>query len=262
MKNRVVIGLIVIGVVLILVSVFIPTRSLNLFTAKELAHITEVNSETPNGVVTRGLDQYDDAPAKKGLALRNLDLVKTGSLSDTLITFPQTGGEFRVQENSEVLLEQLEDKTALVTIRAGDIFIERFGKAPSFWVRKEGRQLTAMDYALSNDKNAESLRVKGQKAALEEDVLPQAKIEEILSSKKSDFFRCYGQLIQKTEQAHGQVLVSFEISPIGKVTKVEINRSDITDKPFKSCISEVVARTIFPKFSGPAITTVFPLKFD
>lgn len=262
MKNRVVIGLIIIGIVLIMVSVFVPTRNLDLLASKEIAKITEINSDSPTGVITRGLDQYDDIPAKKGLKIRHLDLIKTAPLSDVMITFTSTGGELRVLENSEILVEQTDEKTTLVTVRSGDVFIERFGKEPSFWVRKEGRQLTAMDYALSNEKNVESLRQKGLKTALPEDVLPQSKIEEILSSKKSDFFRCYGQLIQKTEQAHGQVLISFEIAPVGKVTKVEINRSDIQDKSFKACLSEVVARTVFPKFSGAAITTVFPLKFD
>lgn len=262
MKNRVVIGLIAIGLLLILVSVFLPTKSFDLLAATELAKITDINSDSPNGVITRGLDQYDDIPAKKGLKIRHLDLIKTNPLSDAVITFSQTGGEVRVLENSEVLIEQLDDKNALVTVRTGDVFIERFGKEPSFWVRKEGRQLTAMDYALSNEKNVESLRQKGLKTAQPANVLPQSKIEEILASKKSDFFRCYGQLIQKTEQAYGQVLISFEINPNGKVAKIEINRSDITDKSFKSCLIEVVARTMFPKFSGSPITTVFPLKFD
>lgn len=262
MKNRVVVGLIIIGILLILISVFIPTRSFDLLISREIAKITEINSDSSTGVITRGLDQYDDIPAKKGLKIRHLDLIKTAPAADALITFTQTGGEVRVLENSEVLIELVDDKTTLVTVRSGDVFIERFGKDPSFWVRKEGRQLTAMDYALSNEKNVESLRQKGLKTALPADVLPQSKIEEILASKKSDFFRCYGQLIQKTEQAHGQVLISFEISPSGKVTKVDINRSDIEDKSFKSCLSEVVARTTFPKFSGAAMTTVFPLKFD
>lgn len=262
MKNRVVIGLVLIGIALILVSVFVPTRSLDLLTSKEIAKIVEISSDNSTGVVTRGLDQYDDIPAKKGLKIRHLDIIKTAPLAEVLIKFTQTGGELRVLENSEILVEQPDDKTALVTVRSGDVFIERFGQDPSFWVRKEGRQLTAMDYALSNEKNAESLRQKGFKTSLPEDILPQSKIEEILASKKSDFFRCYGQLIQKTEQAHGQVLISFEISPAGKVTKVDINRSEIQDKSFKSCLSEVVARTVFPKFSGEAMTTVFPLKFD
>ncbi|MFN3455441.1 MAG: AgmX/PglI C-terminal domain-containing protein [Pseudobdellovibrio sp.] len=263
MKNRVVIGLIVTGLILILASVLMPTRSFNFFSSNNIATINEISSELSQGVVTHGLDQYDDIPAKKGMKLRHLDLIKTSSLSEASITLNQTGGEFRIQENSEVLLEQIEDGTVLITVRSGDIIIEKFGKSPSFWVRKDGRQLTATDYALSNETNLETLRKSGQKVIKEQEgSLQQAKIEEILTSKKSDFFRCYGQLIQKTEQAHGQVLVSFEINNSGKVTKVDINRSDITDNAFKACVSEVVARTIFPKFNGPSITTVFPLKFD
>lgn len=262
MKNRVVVGLITAGLILIIASVLIPNRGLDFFKTSSIAKITEISSENTAGVLTHGLDQYDEVPAKNGMSLRHLDLVKTAALSEAVITINRIDGEFRLQENSEVLVEQLEDKNILVTVRMGDIVIENFGQSPSFWIRKDGRQLTAMDYALSNEKNTDLLRQKGQKITTDSNVLQQSKIEEILNSKKSDFFRCYGQLIQKTEQAHGQVLISFEINNFGKVTKVEINRSDITDSSFKSCLSEVVSRTQFPKFSGPAITTVFPLKFD
>lgn len=262
MKNRVVVGLITAGLFLILASIFVPSRGLDFFNSNSIAKITEITTESPNGVLTHGLDQYDEVPAKLGMNLRHLDIVKTTALSEAVVLFNRIEGEIRLQENSEVLIEQLEDKNILITVRMGDILIENFGKSPSFWIRKDGRQMTAMDYALSNEKNSEVLRQKGQKITVDNNVLQQSKIEEILNSKKSDFFRCYGQLIQKTEQAHGQVLISFEISTFGKVTKVEINRSDITDASFKSCLSEVVSRTQFPKFSGQAITTVFPLKFD
>ena len=262
MKNRVVVGLITAGFILILASVFFPNRGFDFFSSNSIAKITEITSESTNGVLTHGLDQYDEIPAKQGLNLRHLDIIKTSALSEAVILFAKNDGEIRLQENSEVLIEQLEDKSILVTVRMGDILIESFGKGSAFWIRKDGRQMTAMDYALSNEKNSEILRQKGQKITVDNNVLQQAKIEEILNSKKSDFFRCYGQLIQKTEQAHGQVLISFEISTFGKVTKVEINRSDIDDQSFKSCLSEVVSRTQFPKFSGQPITTVFPLKFD
>jgi len=262
MKNRVVIGLIAIGLFLIIASVLIPNRGFDFLHSNTVAEIIEISSENSSGVLTHGLDQYDEIPAKLGMKLRHLDLIKTVALSETVIKLNRSEGEFRLQENSEALIEQLEDNTILITVRMGDITIENFGKTPSFWVRKDGRQLIAMDYALSNEKNTEILRQKGQKISTDNNVLQQSKIEEILNSKKSDFFRCYGQLIQKTEQAHGKVLISFEINNFGKVTKVEINRSDINDSSFKSCLSEVVSRTQFPKFSGPAITTVFPLKFD
>lgn len=263
MKNRVVVGLVVLAVLIILASLLSPTRGFDLLSQKDIAILTEVNAETPQSVITRGLDQYEDLPAKKGTLLRHLDIIKTNPLSDTLVQFKGIQGEFRVLENSEVLLEFEDDKHLLVTVRSGDIFIEKFGKEPSFWVRKDGRQLTAVDYALSNDKNAEVLRAKGQKInTVTGQGLSQAQIEEVLASKKSDFFRCYGQLIQKKEQAHGQVLISFEISPLGKVSKVEITRTDIEESSFKSCLAEVVARTTFPQFSGSNITTVFPVKFD
>ena len=80
--------------------------------------------------------------------------------------------------------------------------------------------------------------------------------------KKNDFFKCFGQLIQKNPLASGQVLISFTIEKMGSTTKVEISKSDILDSSFKSCLIEVVARTHFRAFSGASITTVFPLKFE
>lgn len=243
---------------MILVSLLLPMRSFNFMNKKAFAVVVEING----AATVQGLDQVDSISLKKEMKLRHLDLIKTEAATEVLIVLPETGGEFRIMENSEALLEEMDSGATLVTLRQGDVLVDKFGQKPSFWVRKEGRQLSAMDYALTYEKNADLLRANGQMVQGSNDFLSQGKIEEILNGKKSDFFRCYGQLIQKTEQAHGQVLLSFEILPLGKVSKVEITKSDIEDSSFKACITEVVARTMFPRFSGEAITTVFPLKFE
>ncbi len=264
MKNKIIAGLICLGLLLIGFSLVSPEKSFDLFSNSSLAKIKDIQSEQDAGAKTHGLDQYEETIAKVGMKLRHLDIVKTVQESEVLLELLNSKGQIRLLENSEILIEKSEDQNILITVRFGDIIVEKFGTSPSFWVRKDGRQLTAQDYALSSEKNMEVLRSIGQQQSLATDnnTLSQAKIEEILSSKKSDFFRCYGQLIQKAEQAQGQVLISFEISNRGQVIKVDIARSDIEDKSFKSCLVEVVARIKFPAFEGKSVTTVFPLKFD
>ncbi len=258
MKSWWVPGIIVLGLLLIVASLVAPNKSFDIFNKKPVAIVAEVSGSA----ITQGLDQIDSSQIKKETKIKNLDLIKTEVASEVLVVLSATSGEFRLLENTEALIEETDTGAVLVTVRQGDILVDEFGKKPSFWIRKEGRQLSAMDYALSYEKNAEQFRKQGKTFSTDETVLAQSKIEEILNSKKSDFFRCYGQLIQKTEQAHGQVILSFEISSIGKIVKVDVTKSDINDEVFKSCVSEVIARTQFPRFSGKNITTVFPLKFE
>ncbi len=262
MKNRIVIGFILLGIVFIVFSIFLPIKELIFSSSQDIAKITSVDADDSIGVTTRGLDQFDEVPAKKGLKLRHLDIVKTGPQSETQIKINNNRGEFKILNHSEILIEKNEQDQLLVTVRAGDIFIIDIAQDHSFWIRKDGQQRLAIDYALANEKNADLLRNKGIKLNEQVTTLNQSRIEEILGSKKTDFFRCYGQLIQKNEVSNGQVLLSFEINQLGKVVKVEITRTEILDTSFKNCLLEVVARTSFPTFKGPNITTVFPLKFD
>jgi hypothetical protein len=258
MKSWFVPGLIILGLLLIVASLVVPNQTVDFLDKKYVATVIDITGSA----LTQGLDQIDSIQLKKDSKIKNLDLIKTEAGSDVLIVLTATGGEFLLQENSEALIEETESGTVLVTVRQGDLMVYEFGKKPSFDIRKEGRQLSAMNYALSNEKNADHIRKSGKSFTVDETILTQSKIEEILNSKKSDFFRCYGQLIQKTEQAHGQVILSFEISSIGKVTQVDVTKSDISDDVFKACVSEVIARTQFPRFSGKSMTTVFPLKFE
>ena len=92
--------------------------------------------------------------------------------------------------------------------------------------------------------------------------ISQIEIENILNTKKNDFFKCFGQLIQKKPLASGQVLISFTIEKGGNTSKVEVSKSEINDVSFNSCLIEVVSRTHFRAFSGGPIATVFPLKFE
>ncbi len=256
-NNWLVPGLIAVGIALIFFSIFAPQNKFHIGSSKKkLAVITE---RTGSVKVQNNLMSIAEE-ADLNYTLDSRDLLRTDAESEALVEF-NNGGQFRVTEKSEVLVDKLENGTPLLVIRSGEIFVEKFGKAPSFWIRKDGQIYTAVDYSLIDKKNSSRLREPLPETQNKEQIT-QLEIETILNAKKNDFFKCFGQLIQKNPLASGQVLISFTIEKMGSTSKVEISKSDILDNSFKSCLIEVVARTHFRAFSGAPIATVFPLKFE
>ncbi|MEQ1722800.1 MAG: AgmX/PglI C-terminal domain-containing protein [Pseudobdellovibrio sp.] len=255
-SNWIVPGLIVLGIALILISTWAPQKKFDLGFSKKIAGVIEKTGS----VKFQNSGMPADTEVKLNYQIDIRDILKTDEDSEALIEF-SNGGQFRLAEKSEVLIDKLDTGSPLVVVRTGDIFVEKFGKAPSFWVRKEGQIYTAVDYALVDKKNASRLKEAMPQSQTREQ-LSQIEIEGILNSKKNDFFKCFGQLIQKNPQATGSVLISFTIEKQGHTSKVEISKSEILDAGFKSCLMEVVARTHFRAFSGSPVATVFPLKFE
>lgn len=257
MKKWLVPALILGGLSLIVVSIWTPkTQSGREANEDQIAHVVEKmgearvsNNEMPESVLLR-----------VNSALKANDLVQTSDHSDIAIQW-KNEGQFRVMEKSEVLIDQLDNGQFLVVIRSGDIFVEKFGESPSFWIRKEGQLLSASDFALS-DKSKLSKLKDPVPTKTGDGQISQSEIENVLNAKKTDFFKCYGQVLQRNAQAQGAVLISFTILNQGQTAKVEVSRTDINDTQFKSCLSEVVARTQFKSFTGAPITMVFPLKFE
>lgn len=253
-------ALLFLGIVLIITALVIPTRTLENIGSKELASVISIQGKA----TLEGLNQTDTIQPKKKTPINNLDVVKTSDESEVSLKLNQSQAEITILENSNILFELNSDDQLVLTIKEGDLLIDSFGQKESlFWIQKEGRLLTAIDYALTNEKNNQSLSSSLKNELIEaSESLSQSKIEAILMNKKNDFFKCYGQLIQKDEQAHGQVLLSFDVQPYGKVMRVDISKTEIHQDVFLSCLKEVVLRTSFPKFKGKPVTTVFPLKFE
>ena len=250
-------GFLSIGAILVIVSIWGPQSGFSP-SRKEasLAYLAE-----KSGIVTVSNNQMPaPVPAKLNLSLYSRDLIRTDAGADALVQWANQG-QFRISEKSEVLIDTLENGHPLVVVRSGEIVVEKFGEAPSFWVRKEGQLLSAVDFALADRKNLpklkEALPEKDNKSQI-----TQFEIESVLNAKKSDFFKCYGQALQRNATARGQVLISFTIEKLGQTTQIEISKSEINDNAFNSCVMEVVARTQFKSFSGPSVTTVFPMRFE
>lgn len=257
MKKWLVPALILVGLSLIIVSFWTPKNQSGRDSSEEqIAHVVEKSGE----VRVSNNEMPESVSLRVNSSLKAHDLVQTSDHADVAIQW-KNEGQFRVMEKSEVLMDQLDNGQFLVVVRSGDIFIEKFGEAPSFWVRKEGQLLSASDFALSDKSKLSKLKDPVPTKASEGQV-SQAEIETILNAKKTDFFKCYGQVLQRNPQAQGSVLISFTILNQGQTAKVEVSRTDINDSQFKSCLTEVVARTQFKSFTGAPITMVFPLKFE
>lgn len=250
-------ALIAVGILLIFASVLLP-KSVHRKTVSEIE--LAFLSEKTGSVVVQNYEMPQPIQLKTNFSLHAKDVIRTENNSDALIQWTNEG-QFRITENSEVVLDLLDNHEPVVIVKTGNVFVEKFGHSPSFWIRKEGQSLSAMDYALADKKNAAKLK-DPIPTPLEANTLSQADIEAVMNSKKNDFFKCYGQTLQKNPQARGQVLIAFKIENNGQTTKIEISRSEIGDNSFKTCLLEVVARTQFKSFSGPAITTIFPIKFE
>lgn len=246
-----------VGFILIVLSIWAPQSGfLKNLNSSNFARLIE-----RTGVVKlQNNEMAADVPIDTNYKIEALDVLRTEPGSEAVVEF-SGGGQFRISEKSEVVVDQLDNGSPLVVVKAGEIYVEKFGKSPGFWIRSEGQLYSASDFVVLDRKNASKLMepLPSQKEATQ---ISQAEIEVVLNSKKNDFFKCFGQLIQKSPQATGQVLISFTIERQGLPSKVEVSKSDINDPHFKNCLSEVVARTRFRSFTGDPIATVFPLKFE
>ncbi len=250
-------ALIIIGSALIAISIWSPKHQFASPSSNtQLAVVISKSGE----ITLRNNEMPEAVPLKVKSTLAAKDLIRTDNGAEASIMWNREG-QFHILEKSEILIDQLENGQPIVVIRSGDIFIEKFGKDPSFWVRKEGQLFSAVDFALS-DKSKLSFLKDPIPVRSDQNQLSQVEIEYLLNAKKTDFFKCYGQVLQRNAQAHGAILISFTILNHGQTSKIEISKSEIDDVNFKTCLVEVVARTQFKSFSGAAITTVFPLKFE
>ena len=246
MKSWLVPGFILAGIALIITALVIPTRSIDTMGKKVIATVTGFTGSS----TVEGLDQTDRAEVQKKTKIKNFDVIKTENQSDSSVEISSIQAEIRILENSQVLFEENTEGSIILTIKDGDLIIESLGNqagdqghSARFWIKKDGRQLSALDYAVTSDQARQSSpeqKTKFASSIKKSDILSQSKIEEILNTKKNDFFRCYGQLIQKEEGAHGQILLSFEILSTGKVKSVDIAKTEINQPSFLSCLKEVV----------------------
>lgn len=231
-------------------------------------------------ILRHGANETESLTSKRSLG--HLDSIETDNLSEVRISLG-TLDRIRILENSLVTIEKINLKnntsTARITIKRGQIEIENVGSVDNVLIAKNGEQLEAGAYASSdlaktNVENpiprlqdpAEVLQTKNLQIINKQKVLnkelSQEEIQSEMTNLKNSFLRCYAKLLQKAPQSKGKVTLSFTIENSGKVLDAQSTSNEIKNQEFQSCLVEVVKRSEFRRFSGPAISTYYPLDFN
>lgn len=263
-KNWFIPSLIIVGLLLIGLSLLISTQPASLLLNQKSLAKAELNLGKAF-VIRHGFTKKETLTGRASLYL--LDTLETGADGDVTLS-TDTGYKIRVPENSTLTLDEEKGRT-LVLIKRGEIQFETSGQEGSLNVSRDGNRMTPQEYSnlalseetldsLPNLNTAESAPT-GPAAA--EGLTPE-QIQDTLRNNRSAFFRCYTQLLQKTPGITGQTNLSFTIEPSGKISLVNIASSSIQDPQFQRCLTDTLQRISFRPFSGKAISTIFPLKFE
>lgn len=191
--------------------------------------------------------------------LKKSETIETMAGSDSILEFP-SNYRVKIAPESRLSLDLWNDRPRVV-IQRGDVSIENYGRDGDLYFSKDGQVFNATDYGLFKEKQLIATD-KSSEPSLSSPRLHQKMIEDVLKNSRSSFYKCYSQLLQKNPGLVGQASLAFVILPTGKVQQPEVSNSSLSDPQFKKCLIAVLERVEFPSFSGAAINTIFPLKFE
>ena len=92
--------------------------------------------------------------------------------------------------------------------------------------------------------------------------LDKAIIRRVINKNRQAIKYCYDKELQKKKDLHGKIVVTFVISPTGRVVKSSVKQSTMKNKSVEDCIAERVRRFKFPAPKGGGIVEVsYPFIF-
>jgi hypothetical protein len=83
-----------------------------------------------------------------------------------------------------------------------------------------------------------------------------------LRSRKGAIQACYERALKRNPELGGKLALRFEISTVGKVTKIEAEQDTIGDPEVFSCIKQLMSMWHFPAPQGGAVTVAYPFIFQ
>lgn len=277
------IALVVVGVLLAFLAVTKPTRKSH--SPEELAFWVDTQGEVQ--VRKPNTDQFINANLDGSIF--STETARTGS--EGRAVFEILGGAgFDLFESSRVLFEKQSNGKTRVTLLDGRIRWKGAGDLSFVEVARQG-QLVAHSEIKDSEISAnlqmvtsgvignlvvptegdvaesEVTESEGDSSVSAEDrtTISQEEILNVLSIRLGQFKKCYLSLIQraKNEKIKANVLMSFIIQPNGNIEDSRVWKSNVNDRLFLGCLSEVVNRTRFKPFKGDAIRIdEFPLDFE
>lgn len=265
-KNQLVVGLLAAGLVLIGLSLYFSLFSSHLNSDGEV-RLGSVARETGKAyVLKKGFTEKD--AIERRLPLYNLNSIETDETGEALISF-DSGYKLRVFNNTLVTLEKVDDQDnyhVVAIVKNGVVRVDGFGTEGELFISKNGDRLSASDYngsMLAQSPAVVPTPIDTASTPIPDDQgLSEEEISAGMQKHRTSFFKCYTQLLQKEPTAKGKVSLSFTIENNGKMSVTEVTASELNNPDFKKCLLEVLRRVEFRSFKGPAISTLFPLKFD
>lgn len=198
--------------------------------------------------------------------LSPLDSVETEDQSEARIAL-DSSAIVKILPESLVTFERIEMSDGfqdVLFLQRGDIKIEEPGRNGEFFISKNGQRVAASQYhQLNLSKEPIDRPVPVETTVTESSAgLSDDEINSLVGTQRPNFMKCYTGLLQKDPQAKGELSLNFTIENSGKVGLVEVSSARLQNEDFKRCLSNVLTRVQFRSFSGSAISTFFPLKFE
>ena len=264
-KNQLVVGLLISGLALIALSLYFSVFDKS--DAEGQIRIAQVSRETGKAFVLRkGFTEKE--PVIRRVPLYNLNSIETDETGEALVSF-DSGYQLRVFNNALLTLEKIDDAESfyvVVIVKNGDVRIDNFGREGQLFISKNGDRISASDYngsLLARTPTVTPSPVDTMSSPIPDDQgLSEDEIATGIQKYRTSFFKCYTQLLQKEPTSKGKVSLSFTVENNGKMSVTEVTASELPNAEFKKCLIDVLNRVEFRSFKGPAISTLFPLKFE
>jgi hypothetical protein len=261
-KQQLIAGFLGLGILLIGISLYYSMNTEKTWDSRS-QRLARAERETGKVFVLRsGIVQKEAVPVQA--PLYNLDSVETSDTGEVSLYF-EGSYRIRVLTNAFVTLEQDSQdklKRIVIFIKRGEIKIDGQGPTPHLLIAKNGQRILASEYQESELALTKTQDNKSEDPGAETSGLSEQEIAAGIGLHRASFFKCYAQLLQKDPTAKGEVALSFTIENNGKLSVSDVTSRQMVNEEFKSCLIEVLARVNFRPFPGPAISTLFPLKFE
>lgn len=265
-KNKIpwVIGLLVFGIGALIVSFYIEQKMRR-----------DRDSQTQIGRVEKSYGQVftfrpgtnQKRKVSKLEFISPLDSVETEDQSEARVAMDNSA-IIKILPESLVTFERVEMADGfqdVLVLQRGDIRIEEPGREGEFFISKNGQRVAAKQYHqlnLSKEPIDRPVPLQPLNVTENDSGLSDDEINSLVGAQRPNFMKCYTGLLQKDPQAKGELSLNFTIENSGKVGLIEVSSARLQNEDFKRCLSSVLTRVQFRSFSGSAISTFFPLKFE
>ena len=224
---------------------------------------------------------YENLQSKA--AIYNLDTVETLESSRAVLR-AANGLALNIEENSKITIE-MQKQVLHITLKQGDIQVTQAAPLGSVIIYYKGQPVDSTVFTQNTQFEIPTIQTNNvtltnsQNTGLDQNQTPEVQtnpktelhnpssvieqqVLQILGQQKQNYFKCYASLIQRTQAQPIQVLVSVTMEPSGVISQAKVTQSTFQEAQFFKCLEEVTLRIKMKGFTGKALSTRFPIKFE